>query len=150
MINYLSKLLEKNANSQTLMVECFNKLNLHHLLAMDSNLVDEAIIDMLKNILAFQPSSSVILEMCASLLDFKLSKKPDSNFVQFWLFSVRAAADGNASIPALNTIFQKYSGYGETKKDYIVIDFFKIIQEGVLLNFFASHADIQSLMSYVG
>ena len=32
MINYLSKLLEKNANSQTLMVECFNKLNLHHLL----------------------------------------------------------------------------------------------------------------------
>jgi hypothetical protein len=53
MINYLSKLLEKNANSPLLMVDCFNTLNLTHLLQMNDNLVDEAILDMLKNLLTF-------------------------------------------------------------------------------------------------
>ena len=36
--------------------------------------VDDAIIDMLKNLLIQCPSSPVILEMCCTLLNFKLSK----------------------------------------------------------------------------
>ena len=54
------------------MVECFNHLNLQHLLSLDNNLVDEAILDMFKNLLAYQPSSPIILQMSASLIDYKL------------------------------------------------------------------------------
>ena len=81
--------------------------------------------------------------MCVSMLDCKLPKKMDSNFVQFWLFTIRAVTDDNPSIATLKQLFHKYSVYGDTKKDYIVIDFFKIIQEGVLLNFFATQQEIQ-------
>jgi hypothetical protein len=35
MINYLTLLLEKNADSQSLMTECFRTLNLQHLLEID-------------------------------------------------------------------------------------------------------------------
>jgi hypothetical protein len=45
---------------------------------MESKLVDEAILDMLKNLFVLQPESTVILEMCASILDYKLSKKHES------------------------------------------------------------------------
>lgn len=72
MINYLTLLLEKNADSQSLMTECFRTLNLQHMLEIDQKLIDEAILDMLKNLFALQPSSAVILEMCISVLDFKL------------------------------------------------------------------------------
>lgn len=98
MINYLSMFLEKNADSNLVMVECFNQLNLYHLLQMESSLVDEAVLDMLKNLFAFQPASSVILEMCASLLDNKLSKKADAQFVHFWLFTTRAVSAENRSL----------------------------------------------------
>lgn len=81
MINYLTLLLEKNSDSQSLMTECFRALNLQHLLSLDQKLIDEAILDMLKNLFALQPSSSVILEMCVSVLDYKLIKKPDSMVV---------------------------------------------------------------------
>jgi hypothetical protein len=81
MINYITKLLEKNSESPSLMLECFNSLNLQHLLSVDQKLTDEAIIDMLKNLFILQPSSPVILQMCVNVLDFKLSKKPDSMLV---------------------------------------------------------------------
>jgi hypothetical protein len=81
MINYLTLLLEKNSDSQSLMTECFHALNLQHLLSLDQKLIDEAILDMLKNLFALQPTSAVILQMCISVLDFKLSKKPDSMVV---------------------------------------------------------------------
>jgi hypothetical protein len=52
MINYLTLLLEKNSESSSLMTECFRTLNLQHLLSMDQKLIDEAILDMLKNLFA--------------------------------------------------------------------------------------------------
>jgi hypothetical protein len=61
MINYLTLLLEKNSDSQSLMTECFHALNLQHLLSLDQKLIDEAILDMLKNLFALQPTSAVIL-----------------------------------------------------------------------------------------
>lgn len=47
---------------------------------------------MLKNLFALQPSSSVILEMCISVLDYKLAKKPDAMVLQFWVFTTRAVS----------------------------------------------------------
>jgi len=49
-MNYLTKLLEKNSDSQSLMVECFRTLNLHHMLEINQKLIDEAIVDMMKNL----------------------------------------------------------------------------------------------------
>ena len=149
MINYLTLLLEKNADSQSLMTECFRALNLQHMLEIDQKLIDEAILDMLKNLFALQPSSAVILEMCISVLDFKLSKKPDSMVIHFWLFTTRAVSADNASIGNLKFLFQKYAGYGDIKKDYMVIDFLKIVQEYVMLNFFSSQDDFKGLISYI-
>jgi hypothetical protein len=93
---------------------------------------------MLKNLFALQPSSSVILEMCISVLDYKLAKKPDSMVLQFWVFTTRAVSLDNPSIGNLKYLFQKYAGYGDLKKDYMVSDFLKILQEYVMLNFFTS------------
>jgi hypothetical protein len=104
---------------------------------------------MLKNLFALQPSSAVILEMCISVLDFKLSKKPDSMVIHFWLFTTRAVGADNASIGNLKFLFQKYAGYGDIKKDYMVIDFLKIVQEYVMLNFFSSQDDFKGLISYI-
>ncbi len=104
---------------------------------------------MLKNLFALQPTSAVILEMCVAVLDFKLAKKPDSMVVQFWLFTTRAVSLENPSIGNLKFLFQKYAGYGDLKKDYMVIDFLKIVQEYVMLNFFSSEEDLNSLITYV-
>jgi hypothetical protein len=46
-------------------------------------------------------------------------------------------------------LFQKYAGYGELKKDYMVIDFLKIVQEYLMLNFFSSKDDLTSLIGYI-
>ncbi len=87
------------------MTECFKTLNLHHLLQLNSTLIDEAIIDMMKNLFVMQPESSVILEMCINLIDFKLSKKHDSMLIQFWLFTARAVHANNQSLLQLKTLF---------------------------------------------
>lgn len=93
---------------------------------------------MLKNLFALQPASSVILDMCIAVLDYKLSKKPDSMVVQFWLFTTRAVSSENTSIGNLKLLFQKYSWYADLKKDYLVFDFLKIVQEYVMLDLFTS------------
>lgn len=72
---------------------------------LQSSLVDEAIIDMLKNLFAFKTSSNIILELCISVIDLKLQKKPDSLVLGFWLFTVRAVSNENPSIAQLNTLF---------------------------------------------
>lgn len=97
---------------------------------------------MFKNLFALSPTSAVILEMCISVLDFKLAKKPDSMVIQFWLFTTRAASTENTSIGNLKMLFQKYSGYADLKKDYMVIDFLKIVQEYVMLDLFSSKEDL--------
>lgn len=104
---------------------------------------------MLKNLFALQPSSAVILDMCISVLDFKLSKKPDAMVIQFWLFATRAMNADNASIANLKSLFQKYSYYADLKKDYMVIDFLKILQEYVMLDIFTTQEELTSLINYM-
>ena len=94
---------------------------------MDSKLIDEAIVDMLKNIFALQPTSPVVLDMCVAVLDFKLAKKPESMLIQFWLFTIRAVSAENTSLANLKPLFQKYSYLADLKKDYLVIEFLKIV-----------------------
>lgn len=149
LINYLTLLLEKNSDSLSLMTECFRALNIQHLLQLDSKLIDEAILDMLKNLFALQPSSPIILEMCIAILDFKLGKKPDAMVIQFWLFTTRAVCNTNGNINNLKALFQKYSYYADTKKDYMVVDFLKIVQEYVLLDLFTSQEEILALINYM-
>lgn len=108
--------------------------------------MDEAIIDMLKNLLTQFPTSSVILEMCCALLNFKLEKSlNDGTAVQFWLFTMRATAPENAGLDNLKQLFLKFSGcltmasprsdpgsgvnsVANTiiKRDYIYIEFLKV------------------------
>lgn len=91
---------------------------------------------MLKNLFALQPSSTIILDMCISVLDFKLAKKPDSMLISFWLFTTRAVSNDNANLANLKPLFQKYSWYADLKKDYMVSEFLKIVQEYVMLDLF--------------
>lgn len=70
--------------------------------------------------------------------------------VQFWLFTTRAVSSDNVNINNLKHLFQKYSFYGDIKhKNYMVVDFMKIVQEYVLLNLFTSQEEILSLISYM-
>ena len=92
---------------------------------------------MLKNLFILQPSSQVILDMCVNVLDYKLQRKPDHMLIQFWLYTARAVASDNPSVSTLKDLFKKYSSLLDSKKDSVAIDFLKIVQEYVLLNFFS-------------
>jgi hypothetical protein len=96
-INYLSFILEKNVEHPEATIECLKSLNILRILqAQTQSHVDEAIIDMLKNILCQSPSSAVILQMCCVLLDYQLSRSlNDGNAIQFWLFTMRAVSLDN-------------------------------------------------------
>ena len=80
--------------------------------------------------------------MCIALLDYKLAKKADSLFSTFWLFTIRAVSNENPSLPVMKDLFSKYFAYGDSKKDYIRIDFLKILQEEVLLGFFETETEL--------
>ena len=48
--------------------------------------------------------------MCIALLDNKLANGlNDGNLIQFWLFTMRAVAKDNSALPALKSLFMKYS-----------------------------------------
>jgi hypothetical protein len=74
MVNYLSFILEKNTESADKLIECLHQLNIVKLLQLNSEQVHDALIDMFKHLLAHQPESSIILEMCVTLLDHCLTK----------------------------------------------------------------------------
>lgn len=63
---------------------------------------------MLKNLFVLKPDSQVILDICVSVLDHKLSKKSDSMLIQFWLFTIRAVSTDNPGLPNLKKLFEKY------------------------------------------
>jgi len=72
--------------------------------------VDEAIIEMLKNLLCQSEDSPIILEMCMGLLDFKLSQRfNDGTVILFWLFTMRAVATDNPALHQLKQLFMKFS-----------------------------------------
>ena len=80
------------------------------ILEKGDQLVEEGIVDMFKNLLIQCPSSHIVLEMCCTLIDFKLSRSiNDGPAMQFWLFTIRAAADDNTSLPRLKDLFLRYS-----------------------------------------
>jgi hypothetical protein len=97
-------ILEKNIEQPDAIVECLKYLNILRILQNQTQChVDEAIIDMLKSLIVQCPSSSVILDMCCVLLDFKLSKSmiennADGNTIMFWLFTMRAVASDNPAL----------------------------------------------------
>ncbi len=117
---------------------------------------------MLKTLLIQCPSSPVILDMCCTLLNFKLSKTlNDGSTMMFWLFTMRAVASDNPSLPKLKELFVRFSGclssapsnqngsglgssgsnsvaYATIKRDYIFLEFLKVAKEAVLLDMFAS------------
>ena len=52
MVNYLSFILEKNTKSPEKLIECLKQLNIIKLLQLNSDQVHDALIDMLKHLLA--------------------------------------------------------------------------------------------------
>lgn len=69
--------------------------------------------------------------------------------IQFWLFTTRAVNSDNTSIQNLKGLFQKYSWYADLKKDYLVIDFLKIVQEYVMLDLFTSQDELVALINFM-
>ena len=123
---------------------------------------------MLKNLLVQCPGSPVILEMCCTLLNFKLSKTlNDGSTMQFWLFTMRAVSSDNPSLPKLKELFVRFSGclstnslalgagatynsvaYTTIKRDYIFIEFLKVAKEAVLLDMFSTFEEATSLTAF--
>jgi hypothetical protein len=104
---------------------------------------------MLKNLFIISPESSVILDMCISIIDYKLHIKEDPLIINLWLFISRAVSLENTSAANLKSIFQKISSHkGDFRHDLIAIEFLKIAQEMVLLDLFPSKEEFQSILGY--
>ena len=93
-INCMSFVLEQIVDQNETIEECLKYMNILRILQQQTEChVEEAVIDMLKNLLILCPASPVILDMCCVLLDFKLSKTlNDGSAIQFWLFTMRAVS----------------------------------------------------------
>jgi len=126
---------------------------------------------MLKNLLVQCPSSPVILDMCCTLLNFKLSKTlNDGVTMQFWLFTMRAVAQDNPSLDKLKQLLVKFGGFLSSgpvnaalgaqssnnsvafpttiKRDYIFIEFLKVAKEAVLLDMFTAFEEAAQLSHF--
>jgi hypothetical protein len=112
-VNELSYLLEKNVEQKQpeAVIECFKSLDILRLLQnRPESYVDEAICDMLKNLLCQGEDSAVILEMCIKLLDSKLQNNMnEGSIIQFWLFTMRATSENNPALESLKQLFMKFS-----------------------------------------
>jgi hypothetical protein len=98
MVNYLSFILEKNTENADKLISCLRQLNINKLLQLNSAQVHDALIDMLKNLLAHQPNSPIILEMCINLLDHCLTKTQHlDDAIKFWVFTMRVTSIDNPS-----------------------------------------------------
>lgn len=109
--------------------------------------------------------------MCVALLNFKLSKTlNDGSTMQFWLYTMRAVASGNPSLPKLKELFIRFSGcissapstasslgnapgsnsvaYLTIKRDYIFLEFLKVAKEAVLLDMFTTFEEASSLTQF--
>ena len=106
--------------------------------------------------------------MCCTLLNFKLSKTlNDGGTMQFWLFTMRAVANDNPSLPKLKELFVRFGGclssvpsgqamsagnnsvaYATIKRDYIFLEFLKVAQETVLLDMFTTFEEATQLTKF--
>lgn len=128
MVNFLSFILEKNTDSANQLVECLKQLNILKLLNLNSDNVHDALIDMLKQLLAHHPSSSIILEMCITLLDHCLTKSQHlDDAMTFWVYTMRVADLSNPSLGQLKKLFMKFCvSYGNITKEHLFIEFLKV------------------------
>jgi len=170
MINCLSFILEKTVSQPEIVEGCLKYLNILRILETQTEChLDEAIIDMLKNLLIQCPASPVILDMCCTLLNFKLAKTlNDGSTMQFWLFTMRAVSTDNPSLSKLKELFVRFSGclssnqngstgsslgasgsnsvaYTTIKRDYIFLEFLKVAKEAVLLDMFDTFEEATQL-----
>ena len=166
MINCLSFILERTVANPATIEGCLKYLNIIRILeSQQESFVDDAIIDMFKNLLVQSPSSPVILAMCCDVLNYKLTKSMnDGSTMQFWLFTMRAVAAENPSLPKLKELFVRFSGCITTlalvnssqstsnsvtmtsiKRDYVFIEFLNVAKEAVLLDMFSSFEEAAQL-----
>ena len=128
MVNYLSFILEKNTESPEQLIECLKQLNIIKLLNLNSDNVHDALIDMFKHLLAYQPNSSIILEMCVTLLDHCLTKTQHlDDCMTFWVFTMRVTSEDNPAKSQLKNLFSKFFlSYGSVSKEFLYIEFLKV------------------------
>jgi hypothetical protein len=138
MVNYLSFILEKNTETTEHLIECLKELNMNKLLQLNSEQVHDALIDMLKQLLAHQPNSSIILEMCISLLDHCLTKTQHlDEALTFWVYTMRVTSLDNPAKIQLKNLFMKFCvSYGSVNKEHLFIEFLKVAQECALIDAF--------------
>ena len=105
---------------------------------------------MLKQLLANQPDSPIILEMCVSLLDHCLTKAQFLDIaIGFWVFTMRVTDLNNPQKILLKNLFMKFCvSYGSVKKEHLYIDFLKVAQECALMAAFNTQQEIQQVVEF--
>ena len=83
---------------------------------------------MLKQLLAQQPQSPIILEMSVAVLDYCLAKTLNlDTALGFWVFVMRVTSNENANKHLLKNLFMKFcASYGNVKKESLFIEFLKV------------------------
>lgn len=150
MVNYLSFILEKNTESAEKLIECLKQLNVIKLLQLNSDQVHDALIDMLKHLLAHQPNSSIILEMCVTLLDHCLTKTQHlDDAMCFWTYTMRVTTFDNPAKFQLKNLFMKFCiSYGSVTNEHLYIEFLKVAQECALFEAFDSQMEICQIIEF--
>ena len=132
------------------MIECLNQLNINKLLQLNSEQVHDALIDMLKQLLAHQPDSSIILEMCINLLDHCLTKAQHlDEALTFWVYTMRVTSLDNPGKIQLKNLFMKFCvSYGSVNKEHLFIEFLKVAQECALIDAFNTQQEIIQVIEF--
>ena len=83
---------------------------------------------MLKQLLAHQPQSEIILEMCVTLIDHCMLKAQFlDNSLPFWVFTLRVTSIDNPAKIQLKNLFMKFCvTYGNVNKEHLYIEFLKV------------------------
>jgi hypothetical protein len=69
----MSVLLELCSEASEDVLELFRQANFMHLISIESEFLDEAVIEMLQGLACLYPSSKIILEISVSFINFKLA-----------------------------------------------------------------------------
>ena len=117
---------------------------------LNSEQVHDALIDMLKQLLAHQPDSSIILEMCINLLDHCLTKAQHlDEALTFWVYTMRVTSLDNPGKIQLKNLFMKFCvSYGSVNKEHLFIEFLKVAQECALIDAFNTQQEIIQVIEF--
>jgi len=112
--------------------------------------VHDALIDMLKQLLAQKPGSEIILEMCVTLLDHCLTKTQHlDDALTFWVFTMRVTSIDNPAKIQLKNLFMKFCvSYGSVNKEHLYIEFLKVAQECALIGAFNTQEEIMQVVEF--